>query len=84
MLHARPGLAFVLVPAGAFLMGSPADEEGRWEDEGPVHRVKVPGFLMCRTECTQSAWEWGGGKNDTKFSGANRPVETPGQLDGVS
>lgn len=29
----------VLVPAGAFRMGSPIDEEGRDHQEGPMHRV---------------------------------------------
>lgn len=32
----------VVIPAGNFQMGSPANEEGRWDDEGPVHRVTIP------------------------------------------
>ena len=31
----------VVVPAGSFMMGSPATEQGRYEDEGPVHRVTI-------------------------------------------
>ena len=31
----------VVVPAGSFLMGSPASEEGRRDNEGPVHRVRI-------------------------------------------
>ena len=31
----------VVVPAGSFLMGSPESEEGRHDDEGPVHRVTM-------------------------------------------
>ena len=31
----------VVVPAGSYEMGSPPGEEGRGEDEGPVHRVTV-------------------------------------------
>ena len=31
----------VVVPAGSFRMGSPSHEEGRREDEGPVHRVRI-------------------------------------------
>ena len=46
----RPGRRFrdcaecpqmVVVPAGSFLMGSPESEEGRWDDEGPVHWVEI-------------------------------------------
>jgi formylglycine-generating enzyme required for sulfatase activity len=31
----------VVVPAGHFLMGSPAGEEGRFDDEGPQHEVTI-------------------------------------------
>lgn len=31
----------VVVPAGSFEMGSPSSEEGRFNDEGPVHRVTI-------------------------------------------
>ena len=31
----------VVIPAGSFLMGSPASEEGRYDGEGPVHWVVV-------------------------------------------
>ena len=31
----------VVVPAGAFMMGSPSHEQGRSEDEGPVHQVRI-------------------------------------------
>ena len=32
----------VVVPSGSFMMGSPPSEEGRDDDEGPVHRVSIP------------------------------------------
>jgi formylglycine-generating enzyme required for sulfatase activity len=48
---------FVLVPEGAFTMGSPDDEDHRWNDEGPQHRVNVPPFLLARTQCTQAVWD---------------------------
>ena len=31
----------VVVPSGSFMMGSPPSEEGRDDDEGPVHRVSI-------------------------------------------
>ena len=34
--------AMVVVPSGSFMMGSPPSEEGRDDDEGPVHRVSIP------------------------------------------
>ncbi len=35
------GMKLVLIPPGEFMMGSPEDEEGRWDDEGPQHRVRI-------------------------------------------
>jgi sulfatase modifying factor 1 len=43
----------VVIPAGRFDMGSPDTEEGRDDDEGPVHRVKVAAFALGRTEITR-------------------------------
>ena len=31
----------VVVPAGSYMMGSPTGEEGRHDDESPVHRVRI-------------------------------------------
>jgi formylglycine-generating enzyme required for sulfatase activity/tRNA A-37 threonylcarbamoyl transferase component Bud32 len=44
------GMEFVLVPAGEFAMGSPSDEPGRRDDEGPVHTVTIsrPFYLASR------------------------------------
>jgi uncharacterized protein (TIGR02996 family) len=38
---APAGLTMALIPAGSFAMGSPPDEVGRQEAEGPVHRVTI-------------------------------------------
>ena len=49
----EPRLEFVLIPAGNFLMGSPQHEEGRDDDEGPVHRVRITmPFYMGKYETT--------------------------------
>jgi formylglycine-generating enzyme required for sulfatase activity len=34
------------IPAGEFLMGSPAEEPGRFDTEGPLHRVSVKAFAL--------------------------------------
>ena len=36
----------VVVPAGKFVMGSPSNEEGRFDSEGPTHTVLVPSFAV--------------------------------------
>jgi formylglycine-generating enzyme required for sulfatase activity len=73
-VHEKTGLVFVLVPAGEFLMGSPTTEPGRGDDE-TLHRVTVPAFLLCKTECTQEAWTRGGRVHISRFKGSNLPVE---------
>lgn len=42
----------VPVPGGTFLLGSPEDEEGRSEDEGPQVEIEVPPFWIGKTEVT--------------------------------
>ena len=46
----------VKVPAGSFLMGSSEKEKGRYDDEGPQHRVKVPAFYMGRYPVTNDQY----------------------------
>jgi len=42
----------VPIPGGEYLMGSPASEKGRGEDEGPQHPVKIKPFWMGKCEVT--------------------------------
>jgi formylglycine-generating enzyme required for sulfatase activity len=64
------------IPPGAFLMGSPENEPGRWDDEGPQQSVTIAdGFWMFDTPCTQALWTAVMGDNPSRFKGANRPVE---------
>ena len=37
-------------------MGSLEGEEGRRENEGPVHRVTLSPFVIAKTELTQAQW----------------------------
>jgi formylglycine-generating enzyme required for sulfatase activity len=47
----------VAIPGGSFMVGSPDSEEGRKEDEGPVHKVTVGPFWMGKTEVTWDEYE---------------------------
>ncbi|MFN9630331.1 MAG: formylglycine-generating enzyme family protein [Cyanobacteriota bacterium] len=49
-------LTMLWIPPGRFWMGSPADEEGRRESEGPRHQVQLQGFFMGQTPITQAQW----------------------------
>ena len=48
----------IVVPAGSFVMGSPADEPGRGADEGPQRRVDIPRpFAVGRFEIRRGQYE---------------------------
>ena len=48
----------VMVPAGHYLMGSPASEEERYDDEGPLHGVTIAEPLAVGVyEVTFAEWE---------------------------
>ncbi len=55
-------LPMLHIPAGRFLMGSPAQEEGRYANEGPQHEVELREFFLSQTPITQAQWravaEW--------------------------
>jgi formylglycine-generating enzyme required for sulfatase activity len=54
--ESRPGQSpeMVLIEAGRFIMGSPADEAGRNSDEGPQHEVSVVHpFALSRCEVSR-------------------------------
>ena len=88
----RPGSVFrdcrdrpemVVVPSGSFMMGSPSSEEGRDDDEGPVHRVRIPRpFAVGKHEVTFAEWDAcvrGGGcggyrPDDRGWGRGRRPV----------
>lgn len=45
------------IPAGEYLMGSPADEKERRADEGPQVKVRLAAFWMGRCEITWNEYE---------------------------
>ena len=48
----------VVLPAGTFTMGTPADEVGREPDEGPLHDVTfAKPFAMSRFQITAGEWD---------------------------
>lgn len=49
-------LRMIQIPAGSFVMGSPADEPERMEREGPQHKVTLASFLLGQTPITQAQW----------------------------
>ncbi|MCD6327972.1 formylglycine-generating enzyme family protein [bacterium] len=69
-------IKMVQVPEGSFLMGSPDNEEGREDNEGPMRTVNISAFLMSETEITEKQWEDAMGWNDCiEKRGAEYPVE---------
>ncbi len=64
------------MPAGEFWMGSEEGEPGRYEDEGPRHRVSLSkGYWLAETACTQELWEAVMEANPSRFVDPRRPVE---------
>lgn len=83
-------LHMVLIPSGTFLMGSPDDEPGRQEDEGPQHEVTLKSFFMGRYPVTQAQWRAVASlplikqkldPDPSNFKGDNRPVENVSWFD---
>jgi len=69
-------LEMVSIPEGTFLMGSPNNEVGRADNEGPQHRVTLPTFWMSKFPITQAQWQAIMGNNPSFFKGSLQlPVE---------
>jgi len=56
----------VVIYAGQFAMGSPDSEDGRDDNEEPVHRVRVAAFAIGRTEITRG--QFAAFVKDTNYS----------------
>ena len=54
-------------------MGSPSEEEGRWNSEGPQRTVSVPRFFMGRFQVTQAQYEAVMGEEPSQISGSESP-----------
>ncbi|MEO0878873.1 MAG: SUMF1/EgtB/PvdO family nonheme iron enzyme [Pseudomonadota bacterium] len=71
-----------LLPAGAFMMGSPESEPGRFAYEGPLREVSIPRFAIGVHEVTHDQWTacvadggcGGYAPGDAGFGAGARPV----------
>jgi formylglycine-generating enzyme required for sulfatase activity len=80
----RGGYELIFVPGGRFMMGSPKDEKGRSNDEGPQREVRIIDFYMGRYPVTNEQYKmyldanpdvkepryWG----DSRFNEPRQPV----------
>ncbi len=66
---------FRYVPSGTFMMGSPEDEPGRDKDETRVRVTLTHSFWLADSEGTQGFWQQVAGKDNSRFTGLERPVE---------
>jgi formylglycine-generating enzyme required for sulfatase activity len=73
---------FVRIKGGTFMMGSPANEIDRSDDE-VQHQVTVSSFYMGKYEVTQKEYEEVMGTNPSYFKGPNLPVEMVSRYDAI-
>jgi formylglycine-generating enzyme required for sulfatase activity len=79
------GMKLARIPKGAFMMGSPESEEGRYSDEGPQHSVTISkDYYLGAYEVTQEQYQRIMGENPSEFKGTNNPVETVSWEDAVA
>jgi formylglycine-generating enzyme required for sulfatase activity/antitoxin component YwqK of YwqJK toxin-antitoxin module len=80
-------LEMLWIPLGSFQMGSPDNEEGREENEGPVHKVTISkGFWLGKYEITQEQYLAVEGSNPSNFQSpedTSRPVEKVSWINAV-
>ncbi len=87
------GMTLSYIPSGSYVMGSPAGEKGRDEDENQVRVTITRPFYMGRTEVTQSQWQAVMGEyyksadgigDATQFIGPDMPVHNVSWNDAVA
>ncbi|WP_298599393.1 formylglycine-generating enzyme family protein [Zoogloea sp.] len=68
---------FRWIEPGEFVMGSPEDEEGRDESEGPQHTVRLTeGFWLADSACSQALWVAVMGENPSRLKDEpEKPVD---------
>jgi formylglycine-generating enzyme required for sulfatase activity/serine/threonine protein kinase len=69
-------MRLVRIPAGRFRMGSPKDEEGREDNEGPQHMVEISQwFYLGKFEVTQEQYRKVMNQDPSWFSTTNKGLE---------
>ena len=71
----KTGIVMLLCPPGEFMMGSPASEAGRSDDEAQHSVTITKAFYLSETEVTQEVWQKVIGANPSNLKGASNPVE---------
>jgi len=56
-IRANDGMIVLFVPTGMFLMGTPSDFQGVYENELPQHEVSVEAFWIDQTEITNAQYQ---------------------------
>src|SRR5262249_39137769 len=69
------GMKFAWIPAGIFLMGSPATEELRGPDETPHEVTLTKGYYLAVHPVTQGAWRTIMEDTPSYYRDDSRPVE---------
>ena len=75
--HTKLAFDMVPIPGGAFTMGSPEDEDGRSDDEGPQIEVKIDPFWMMSTEVTWDLYDYWREKMDIEQVARQKLEKTP-------
>jgi formylglycine-generating enzyme required for sulfatase activity len=78
------GMKFVWIAPGHFMMGSPATETGRGDDE-IAHKVTLGGFYLGVHTVTQEKWQTVMGNNPSELTGdKNLPVDSVSWQDALA
>jgi formylglycine-generating enzyme required for sulfatase activity len=75
-------LEMMLIPAGKFMMGSPASEVGRFDNETQHEVTLTKPLYMGKYEVTQEQWQAVMGNNPSETKGINYPVTNISWNDG--
>lgn len=79
------GMEFILIPAGSFLMGSPAADREATNFERPQHEVTISKpFYLAQFEVTQEQWQAVLGSNPYTRDRSNPYYNLPGMAERIT